>query len=546
MVQRGTVNYRKSRNGDERCGNCLNYRGEGKCSRVIGLVERKHSCDLFMGIGETKVSQREAGIEDEAPPELDPKVLSILNGDNYSCSPTMERFHSSTAFVRAIRGPVRGGKSTAMCQELLRRAREQSPGADGIRRTRFVVVRNTYGELKDTTIKTWLDWVPEEIFGKFNRSQGEMNHHIRVADIDCEVMFRALDKPGDVKKVLSLEVTGGWVNEAREIPRAIIDALGDRVGQFPAKKDGGCSWGGLLLDTNSPSKNHWWYTLSEEETPEGWEFFSQPPAVIQIDGKWKQNPDAENVSHLNEPNYYEVRAAGKREDYIKVYYGNQYGFVQEGKPVFPEYADHVHGCKTALDLVPNLPVYIGVGVDLESAAIFAQKKANGQWWCLDELTPEYGGAVNFAELLADKMKDDFPIGTVFRVYGPTPKQADDEVSEALQIMRTRKISIRQTRVAEATLLREAVASPLARLTFGQPTVQLSAKCKLAREALAGGYCYARMQVTGEERYHNEPMKNRYKQIAEAVEYMMVGGGEDAAVFKRPPAKKLNYQSIGVV
>ena len=47
-----------------------------------------------------------------------------------------------------------------------------------------------------------------------------------------EFLFRALDKPDDIKKLLSLEVTGGWLNEAREIPKAIMDMLIGRLGLY--------------------------------------------------------------------------------------------------------------------------------------------------------------------------------------------------------------------------------------------------------------------------------------------------------------------------
>ncbi|MCH7527338.1 MAG: hypothetical protein IID39_07875, partial [Planctomycetes bacterium] len=80
----------------------------------------------------------------------------------------------------------------------------------------------------------------------------KMTHHIKIQDIDCEVMFRALDRPDDVKKVLSLDLTGAWVNEAREVPKGIIDALTDRVGRYPSKRKGGPSWRGLIMDTNAP------------------------------------------------------------------------------------------------------------------------------------------------------------------------------------------------------------------------------------------------------------------------------------------------------
>jgi len=484
-------------------------------------------------------------LEDDTEDVPDDKVLSRIEGRNFAAPPTIARFLASTAFVRGIRGPVQSGKSSGACQEIMRRAREQVPGEDGIRRTRFVVVRNTYGELKDTTIKTWLDWFPEDLFGKFNRAQGEMKHHIQKGDIDCEVMFRALDKPEDSRKVLSLDITGAWFNEAREIPYEIVEKMTDRVGRFPAKKDGGCTWRGIFLDTNPPDEDHWWYKF-EKDPPPGWDFFVQPPGAIEVNGKWVQNPDAENVVNMNEADYYRVRIPGKKPDYIKVYYGNQFGFVQEGKSVFPEYVDTVHGAKMELSFTPGRPVYIGIGIALESAALFGQKLASGQWQWLDEIMPEEGGAVHFADELAAKMKADFPAGTEFRIFGPQPKKFGDETDEALQILRRRKIPVSPTRQADATLRREAVAGVLDRLVRGEPALLVSPRCTLARKAMAGGYGYARIQSSGEPRYHDEPTKNRYWPIAEAAQHMMVGGGEASFVFRAGKPVKLKYPEMGVV
>ena len=480
--------------------------------------------------------------EPVAPP--DDRILARLTGADYKPSPTLARFHASDAFVRGVRGPVGGGKTTGCCQEIMRRAREQKPGPDGKRRTRWAVIRNTYGELKDTTVKTWLEWFGEEWFGKFNRAQGEMKHHVQIGDIDCEVLFRALDKPDDARKVLSLELTGAFINEAREVPKAIVDALTDRVGRFPPMRDGGPTWRGIILDTNPPDEGHWWYHASEEEKPNGWEFFSQPPGLMFKDDKWIENPDAENTAHL-EKRYYATRSAGKREDYIRVYYGNQYGFVQEGKSVWPEYADHIHGSKGDLAFLIGRPVFVGLGLGLESAALFGQKKDNGQWLWLDELMPDFGGAVNFAERLSTKMASDFPAGTMFRVFATKPTNPFDAEAEAIQILRGRKIIAAPCRENDATLRREAVAGVLSRLINGEPGLLISPKCKIPRKAMSGGYCSAKIQGAG-ERYHDQPMKNRYAPLAEAAQYMLVGGGEAAYVFHQPKPTKLKYPSLGIV
>lgn len=498
-------------------------------------------------------AKKKADEEPEVQEPIDPLALARLRGEDYKPSPTLKRFHASSAFVRGVRGPVGGGKSTGCCQEIMTRAREQWPAANGTRYTRFAVVRNTYGELKDTTVKTWLEWFPEAWFGKFNRSQGEMRHHVQIEDVDCEVLFRALDHPDDIRKVLSLELTGAWVNEARETPKQIIDALGDRVGRYPPMKDGGAKWSGIIMDTNSPPKSHWWYEAAEKSVPEGWKFFAQPAALVPRNGKWELNKAAENLANLEGANdkppalgrYYLQRYPGKREDYIKVYYGNQYGFVQEGKPVFPEYNDAVHGTAEEIPLVPRESVYIGVGISLSCAALFGQKKKNGQWVWLDEFIGDQGIAT-FATQLKAKMQADFPSGTPFRIFTLRPSDPFDADAEAVQILKGRGIIAQPCRVNDVVLRREAVAGALCRMVMGEPGLRVSSKCEITREAMNGGYCYERLQVSGEERYHDEPTKNRYAQVAEAAQFMLVGGGEASYVFQQAKPKKLVYPQMGIV
>ena len=57
-----------------------------------------------------------------------------------------------------------------------------------------------------------------------------------------------------------MELTGVWINEAREIPKSIIDACTMRVGRYPSMREGGASWSGVIADTNAPEEDHWWAT----------------------------------------------------------------------------------------------------------------------------------------------------------------------------------------------------------------------------------------------------------------------------------------------
>ena len=83
-----------------------------------------------------------------------------MDAINYrSAGPVVDSFHLSDAFVRGLMGPVGSSKSSACCVEMFVRACSQEP-RNGVRRTRFAAVRNTFGELETTTIKTFREWFP--------------------------------------------------------------------------------------------------------------------------------------------------------------------------------------------------------------------------------------------------------------------------------------------------------------------------------------------------------------------------------------------------
>lgn len=216
----------------------------------------------------------------------------------------------SNAFVRAVVGPVGSGKSSACCLEVLRRAAEQAPGPDKVRRTRFAVIRNTYRELKDTTRKTFEQWVPAEL-GKWHEQDFTFTIDQPLADgtrMRCEVLFRALDKPEHVKKLLSLELTGAYINEARQVPKAILDMLTMRVGRYPSKAQGGPTWHGIWLDSNPWHTGHPFYRLFNKSLPEGYALFEQPGG---------RSPEAENLENLpGGRDYYVKQMAGKDSEWV--------------------------------------------------------------------------------------------------------------------------------------------------------------------------------------------------------------------------------------
>lgn len=456
----------------------------------------------------------------------------------YVASPTMARFHASQAKFRGIMGPVGSGKSSACCMELFRLAHEVPPNAQGVRRSRYCVVRNTYRELKDTTIKTWLEWVPEEHLGFF--SWADMSHRIKLklrdgTKLDTELMFRALDRPRDVKKLLSLDLTGAWFNEAREVPWSIVEAMDDRCGRFPPA-DEVVARSCIIFDTNPPDSDHWWARMDMEVLPEDrpeWAFFKQPGGLIEVDGKFLPNPEAENIEHLR-PNYYMEKLTGKSKDHVRVYYCSRYGFVSDGRPVIHEYHDETHTAREMLEPVKGLPLIIGLDFGLTPAAAILQRLPSGRWLAIDELVGVSIGARRFGELLKRLLHERYS-GFTCWIWGDPAGMARAQTDEStvFDILRAVGLPARPAPTNDATIRREALGHACSIIVDGKPGLLVSPRCVVLRKGLMGGYCYKRLQVAGAERFHDMPDKNQFSHIVEAAEYAMVGGGEGRALVKRP-------------
>lgn len=434
--------------------------------------------------------------------------------------PVAKRFMQSNARVRGIRGPWGSGKSTVCAIELLRRAQMQKPGPDGIRHTRWAVIRNTYPELKMTTIKTWHDWIPKDL-GHWVDT-GPPRHFIKIGDVDMEVYFIALDNPGDVKKLFSLELTGAWINEAKFNDKYLLTNLIGRDGRYPSKRDGGASWYGVIMDTNSMDMDHWWYQYAEENTPDDWEFFSQPSGFA---------PEAENTQNHNDPEYYKKAAQGKDPDWVKVYLANEYGYVREGKPVWQSYSDNLH-CQPTL-AIPKRPIIIGIDFGLTPAAVFAQRDVMGGWRILSELVATDMGAVRFAELLGAEMRGKYA-DFEFNVWGDPAgdNRAQTDETTPMMILRAAGIPVQPAPTNDPVQRVEAVSAALNRLIDGKPGFILDPSCRILRKAMIGAYQYRRIQVGGTERYIDKPDKNQYSHVADGLQYAVVGEGEGKALIRR--------------
>jgi hypothetical protein len=458
--------------------------------------------------------------------------------------PVAARFHNEFAFVRGLMGPVGSGKSSSCCMEILFHTMRQEPFR-GVRRARWAVIRNTYPELKSTTIKTWQAWFPESI-APMNWGT-PITSRIRIADIgdgtgiDLEVIFIALDQVTDVGKLKSLELTGAWLNEASEIPKEIFDKARERVNRYPSKKDGGvgCVDPCVILDTNPMDDDHWYYVLAEEETPKGWRFFKQPGGMMPVlDAEQKPlldangrmtfvpNPEAENIFNLNGApyDYYRQMLGGNTDAYILTFVCGQYGRITKGRVVYPTYNDRVHCLEEDREAIPGLPIYCGWDFGLTPAFVVVQPTPLGELLVLDELVAEDMDVREFADavvapFLATKYQQfrrisvGDPAGTS-RSQIARSRTPFTEVNEAGILTEPADTNMLEPRIASVSYF-------LSRMAGGKrPAFQLNKRCKVLRRGFNGGYMLERLNVSGssEPIFKDRPAKNKFSHPHDALQY----------------------------
>lgn len=442
---------------------------------------------------------------------------------NYIAEPTLSDFHASDAFVRGVMGPVGSGKSSAMCAEIVIRACAQVPDAKGVRRSRFAVIRNTYPELKSTTIKTWQDWVPDSLCDVTGAGPLKARLESGLEDgtrVDAEILFLALDMTRDVKKLLSLELTGAWINEAREVPREILDALTARIGRFPPKRLGGCGWSGVFMDTNPPDDDHWWFELAEEKRPAGWSFFRQPPALVETPDGFEPNPAAENACNLpNGPDYWLRQLPGKSRQWIDVYLLGRYGALRYGRPVYPEYDDARHLASEPLQPIPGIPLTLGWDFGLTPACVLTQVSPHGTLLVIEEMASTDMGIRQFArEIVKPRLARAYPGWIIRGVADPAGRaRAQTDERTCMDELAAAGLAADPARSNDFIARREAVAGFLTR-PGDPPGFLLSPGCKILRKGFLSGYRYERIQVAGDARYKDAPLKNAFSHTHDALQY----------------------------
>jgi hypothetical protein len=414
--------------------------------------------------------------------------------------------------------------------ELIKMGMEQQPDDHGVRYSRWAIIRATNPQLRSTTIKTFELWIPPSIAPVVYTAPINARMIQKLADgtsVDIEFVFLALDTPEDVDKLTSLELTGAYINETREIEKTHFETLQGRIGRFPqTKKDadtGATIYGPtnikIIMDSNAPKTTHWLYDMFHTgKTPEGFIMFQQPPAVYWDEEQecWIINPDSENQSHLPD-GYYSRQLRGASDEYIRVMLAGEPGMTQNGKPVFPTYSERKHVAPRTLDPIRGISIIVGIDFGLMPAAIFGQLTQKG-FRITDELPMTDASLDEFmAEGVMPMLKERYPGYHIIGTGDPAGGGRNDiDKRSRFEAMAAYGLRAFPAQTNSFITRKETVEWFLKR----DEGLLISPHCTIVREAFAGGYVYKEIRGKG-GRYMERPDKNDYSHPMDALQYALM-------------------------
>lgn len=508
----------------------------------------------------------------------------MANVLKYTASPTLEAFHSAPVGsyeFKGIRGVVGSGKSVGCCWDIRTKAEMQPPCEwpermpDGkfhkVRPSKWLIGRQTFPQLKNTTVPTWRQWFPDTYIVESPPMHGLLqapSMHCDGSWVRIELVFYAFESPTIETDLPSLEISGAWINEACQVKWDLIHLTNTRVGRYQPVKGVMLNSFGVIMDTNTPNESNWWHRLEVQERPDGMLWFVQPPAMIREvrEGKvrYLDNDEdnarryglrpAENIENLKDGfGYYRKQLVGGSDDKIKRLILNQYGTTADGLPIFPEWSEEVHA-KDRLDVFKGLPFVLGTDFGRTPATAVCQMGPDGVFRVLFEVTSENMSIDQFVdEMLRPALAREigWPNCRAVNFADPAGLSKGQQFNiTCIDIMNRKGIPTMPSpdKSNSFQARRDAVANLMRQMYKGVPALQVDrGKCPVIVKGMNGWYCYKHLRQAADygERYAEGPDKtNPFTHIQDALQYAVLGATCGGVDFSSPSQAMPNYDQSG--
>jgi len=331
-----------------------------------------------------------------------------------------------------------------------------------------------------------------------------------------------------------------------ELPQNVLSHFKGRVnGRYPSQSF--CAepyWSGIIADTNPPDEDHWIYRDFEVDISENYKMFKQPPGLlIAQDGAYIPNPECDNFTNFKNKDYYVKLAEKQKEGFIKVFCQGEYGLVESGKRVYPEYNDDLHSVEH-LEAIQGEPIHLGFDFGLTPSCVVVQFTQRGQLRILKEYTVEDMGIRTFARsIVIPGLQQDFPYNKVGESEADPAGAAGDQIMEELSCigeLNSLGIATNPSTTNDPDVRISSVRFFLNNMIDGQPGLVISRSgCPVLRKGFMSGYHFKRMNISGDDRFQEKPNKNKYSHPHDALQYIALKFAASHIMTEKMPANHVD-------
>lgn len=456
------------------------------------------------------------------------------------------RFHNSKARIRFLRGPIGCGKTVAAFKDMFGKSANAPLSPDGVAKSKWVVVRNTYGDFVRGTLGSFDMALPDrwKRAGNFHKTSNtfHLSTNVRRADgsdalMQMSIIFMAMDRMNADKRFKGMEMSGLFIDEANESPPEVFSAGASRLGRYPGDLPPNKRPRHIILASNSFDEQHPLYPFfyDEREIQKNVEIagISRESYLEVFDYPSGLSPEADNLQNL--PNdYYPEKMAGRPQHWIDVMVHNEFGETIEGRPCYKYFTDKLHAAEY---IAPrkDLPLFCGIDFGRDSAVVVCQQDEEGNIAVVDaDYRLDVGCDMAMREMFARFAERYPPSQWNWKSGGSDPGGEGSQlsISPASEARRlARDIGVCPTNKCETNdpaIRINAVNTLMAQLGGDKkPRLRIS-KDKNNRGLMwliraMTHYQYKMMVRVGDSvpRYHDAPDKNDESHIAEALQYALL-------------------------
>ncbi|MGI9297818.1 MAG: hypothetical protein ACR2QC_07960 [Gammaproteobacteria bacterium] len=296
---------------------------------------------------------------------------------DFLANPIQKLFIESHARADLFASRMGEGKSAGLCWAIVYHTRH-NPGAS------WAFIRDTWENLRDTSLVEFLHWFPAGIFGTWKASDKTYTWRGNAVGLHGRVYFLGMDDERDSAKLQSRPLAGIAIDE----PAPAADSVGVSEMIFDVGlsrlRQKGMNWYAVKLATNNPDETHWTHRRFVDPGTSGFMCFQ---------------PKEQENKHNLPPGYYEQLASdwAHRPDLRRRFIEGKFGFQQIGKAVAKAWSDQLH-LASQLQPITRRELILLWDFGLNPTCVISQVTPAGVW----NILQAFGGdGIGVEELIED-------------------------------------------------------------------------------------------------------------------------------------------------